>query len=219
MTKVDFKRLLKPLYAPTAAKFVEVDVPPMSFVKVDGFGNPNTVASYAQAVQSLYGVSFAMKFAAKNTLDRDYVVPPLEGLWWADDPSAFVSRRKDEWRWTMMIMVPEFVTREMFDAAVAKTRDKIGALPDSLRLEDYAEGPSLQILHVGSYDEEGPTLDMLHHDIMPERNLAFNGPHHEIYLSDPRKTVAAKLRTVLRQPVRPMGDGLVTQAPAPIHIT
>lgn len=200
--KVDFKKLFRPLYSPPAGQFVTVDVPEMQFVKVDGAGDPNTAPAHRAAVEALYGVSYAMKFAAKAALGRDYVVPPLEGLWWADDPASFVTREKDQWNWTMMILVPDFITRDMFDEAVAKLRKKSGPPPQSLRLEAYHEGLSLQTLHIGSYDDEGPTLDRLHTEIMPGEKMGFNGPHHEVYLSDPRKTAASRLKTILRQPVK-----------------
>lgn len=201
MEKIDFKTTLKGLYAPPAGKFVPVDVPRMRFVKVDGQGDPNTAPAYRAAIEWLYSVSYALKFAAKAR-GADYTVPPLEGLWWADDPSAFTKREKDLWRWTMMIMVPDFTTGDMFAAALAKAGAKLGTPPATLRLEDYHEGPSLQTLHRGSYDDEAPVLAHLHDEVMPARGLTFNGPHHEIYLSDPRRTEPARLRTVLRQPVR-----------------
>ena len=201
MQKTDFKKTLKSLYAPTAKEFALVEVPTMQFVKVDGHGNPNTAASYKAAVEWLYGVSYAMKFAAK-ALGQDYAVPPLEGLWWAEDNAAFTERAKDRWNWTMMIMAPGFVTPEMFEAAVANTRKKLGEVPASLRFEPYDEGLAVQIMHVGSYDDEAPTIRRLHAEFIPEHGLAENGEHHEIYLSDPRKTEPAKLKTILRQPVR-----------------
>ncbi len=189
MAKIDFKKTLKPLYNPPIAEFASVEVPPMQFVKVDGEGDPNTAPAYRSAVEWLYGVSYAMKFAAKAALGKDYVVPPLEGLWWADDPASFVTRQKHQWRWTMMIMVPDFVVRATFENALAKTGGKLGRSPQSLRLEPYDEGLSLQTLHVGSYDGEGPVLARLHGEVMPNRGMTFNGPHHEIYLSDPRQPV------------------------------
>jgi hypothetical protein len=205
MEKIDFKTTLKALYNPSPRAFVTIDVPVLQFVKVDGEGDPNINPSYRAAVEWLYGTSYAMKFAAKAEIGRDYVVPPLEGLWWADDPASFVARRKDEWRWTMMILAPDFVTPAMVEAAVAKTATKLGDPPPSLRIEAYAEGLAFQTLHVGSYDDEGPVLARLHGEIMPAAGMTFNGPHHEIYLSDPRKTVPSKLRTILRQPVRAIG--------------
>lgn len=204
MEKIDFKKTLKALYSAPAGKFVAVDVPPMQFVKVDGAGDPNCVPDYGEALGWLYSTSYAMKFASK-ALGRDYVVPPLEGLWWADDPAAFAARHKDQWQWSMMILVPDFVSAEMFEEARRKAAAKLGKAPVSLRLERLVEGPSLQTLHIGSYDAEGPVLAQLHDIEMPARGLTFNGPHHEIYLGDPRKVAASKLRTVLRQPVRMIG--------------
>ncbi len=202
MDKIDFRKLHTELYAPPRGRFVSVDVPAMQFVKVDGAGNPNTAPAYRKALEWLYSTSYAMKFAAKKAVGTDYVVPPLEGLWWSDDPASFTARRKDDWKWTMMIMVPDFVDRAMFDAAVAKASGKLGAPPASLRLEAYDEGRCLQTLHVGSYDDEAPVLAALHDEIMPAQGLTFAGHHHEIYLSDPRKVAPEKLRTILRQPVR-----------------
>lgn len=203
LAKVDFKKALPGLYAAPRDRFVSVDVPAMQFVMVDGSGDPNMASAYKQAVEWLYSTSYAMKFAAKAALKKDYTVPPLEGLWWADDPADFVARRKDRWRWTMMIMVPDFVDRPLFEAAVEKAKKKFGVPPSSLRFERFAEGRCLQILHIGSYDDEAPTLARLHDEVMPSQGLTFAGHHHEIYLSDPRRTEPARLKTILRQPVKP----------------
>ena len=202
MDKIDFKTELKQLYQPGPREFTFVDVPTMTFVMVDGQGDPNTADSYRAAVEWLYGVSYAMKFASKD-LGQDYFVPPLEGLWWADDPRDFVAKNKANWRWTMMVMVPDFITRAMYEAALEKSAEKLTDAPASLRFETYAEGRALQIMHLGSYDDEGPALEHLHEVEMPGRKLVHNGHHHEIYLNDPRKTAPAKLKTILRQPVKP----------------
>lgn len=194
---------MKHLFQAPKGRFVEVDVPDLRYVMVDGAGNPNTAPAYQDALEWLYPVSYAMKFAAKTELSRDYVVPPLEGLLWADDPQDFVARNKDAWSWTMMIMVPDFVTDAMFDAAVEKTRRKMGASPATLRLETFSEGRCLQALHIGSYDDEGPLLAHLHDALMTAHNLTFNGHHHEVYIGDPRRVDASRLKTVLRQPVKP----------------
>jgi hypothetical protein len=200
MTKIDFRTTLAHY---KAARTIElIDIPPMQFVMVDGSGNPNTAPAYKTAIEWLYATSYALKFAAKAQ-GHDYVVPPLEGLWWADDPADFVARNKDNWRWTMMIMAPDFITPALLEAAVAKTAKKAASgQPASLRHARYDEGQSLQVLHVGSYDDEGPLLAQLHDIEMPARSLAFNGHHHEIYLGDPRRSAPDKLRTILRQPVR-----------------
>jgi hypothetical protein len=109
MGNIDFKKTLSALYSAPADRFARIEVPLMQFVKVDGAGDPNTALLYKQAIEWLYSVSYAMKFASKASLGKDYVVPPLEGLWWADDAADFVARRKDRWRWTMMIMAPDFL--------------------------------------------------------------------------------------------------------------
>ena len=204
MQKIDFKKTLKPLYAPKPGDFHPVDVPPMRFLQVEGHGNPNTVPAYGLAVEALYATSYALKFASKFELGQDYVVPPLEGLWWAADPAAFTQRRKDAWHWIMMIMVPDFVEAALVDDAMQKAEARINGLPESLKLADLDEGQCLQKLHIGSYDDEAPALEHLHDKLMPTQGLTFNGPHHEIYLSDPRRVAPAKLRTILRQPVRPV---------------
>ncbi|MDA5339605.1 GyrI-like domain-containing protein [Stenotrophomonas maltophilia] len=204
MDKIDFRKRDRALYQPPAGRFVPVDVPPLPYVMVDGRGDPNTAPAYAQAVQWLYSVSYALKFALKAE-GRDYVVPPLEALWSADDPASFVARRKDEWAWTVMIRTPEDIRPAQWQAAISKARAKLGDAPPSLRHERLAEGLSLQTLHVGAYDDEGPVLAHLHDEVMPALGYTFAGPHHEIYLSDPRRTEAARLKTVLRQPVRPIG--------------
>lgn len=203
MQKIDVRKLWPNLYSAPAGKFVTVDVPSLRYVTVDGHGDPNRDPSYQSALQWLYSVSYAMKFAAKSDLGRDYVVPPLEGLWSADDPADFVARRKDRWRWTMMILAPEFLELSMFASAVQKARNKLGDPPPSLRLETLHEGQCLQVLHVGRYEAEGPILNTLHCELMPARGLTFAGPHHEIYLSDPRRVAPDKLKTLLRQPVKP----------------
>ncbi|MFV0645140.1 MAG: GyrI-like domain-containing protein [Sphingomonadaceae bacterium] len=202
MTKLDLKKKYRDLFNPPIRDFVEVQPPKMSFVKIDGEGDPNTAAPYRAGIEWLYSVSYAMKFAAKSRLASDYVVPPLEALWWSDDPGTFVRREKDRWQWTIMIMAPDFVTDALFEDAVAKTLLKRDDRPSSLRFESFAEGRSLQIMHIGSYDDEGPTLQRLHDEIMPALGVTFDGPHHEVYLNDPRKIAPSKLNTILRQPIR-----------------
>jgi hypothetical protein len=202
MPKTDFKRELKHLYNPPQ-RFTVVEVPPMSFLMIDGHGDPNTAQAYKDALEALYAVAYKVKFASKRALDRDYVVPPLEGLWWAEDMLAFIERDKSTWDWTMMIMQPEWITQDMVAEAVRQINTSKGlpALP-LLRLETYDEGLSVQILHVGSYDDEAPTIARLHNEFLPENDYVEAGKHHEIYMSDPRRTAPDKLKTVLRQPVK-----------------
>lgn len=201
MQKLDLKKLRKGFFQAPHNRFVEVVLPPLLYAAVDGHGDPNRSDDYARALQALYSTAYILKFASKSE-GRDFTVAPLEGLWSATDPASFVERRKDEWDWTMLIMMPDFITPPDFERARAKAADKLGGIPASLRLETIDEGLCLQALHVGSYDDEGPLLRELHKRIMPDGGYEFAGPHHEIYLSDPRKTEASKLRTILRQPVR-----------------
>lgn len=170
---------------------------------VDGHGDPNTSEEYADAIAALYPMAYALKFASKTDLDKDYVVPPLEALWWASDMDAFtVNRDKSQWEWTAMIFVPEWITRDMFDVAVAKVESsKKSVNLDRVRLDELHEGPCVQTLHVGSYDDEAGVLAELHHTFIPNSGLRMTGTHHEIYLSDARRVESAKLRTILRQPV------------------
>ena len=158
MTKIDFKKEFKHLYSPPKGKFSIVDVPAMNFLMVDGVGYPVGNPSYEQALEALYGISYGLKFASKS-LGKDYVVPPLEGLWWMEDMSQFSIEKKDEWEWTMMIMQPEWVTRDLLDAEISDVAQKKD-LPsmDKLRFEIYHEGLSVQTFYVGPYSEEGPTI-------------------------------------------------------------
>lgn len=202
MAKIDFKKTLKALYAPSQKDFVVVDIPKMNFVMIDGAGPPGNQA-YTNACSWLFPISYGLKFMSKITLKQDYVVPPLEGLWWANDMTAYTENRKDEWQWTLMIMVPEWITHDMFTQSLDKASSKLGTPPETLRFEALEEGKSVQILHLGPFSEEGPTLARLHKEYMPAHGLTWNGKHHEIYLRDPRKSAPEKLRTVLRQPVTP----------------
>ena len=203
MPKIDFKKELKHLYRPSAKEFMVVDVPPMKFLMIDGHGDPNTAQEYQDAVEALYAVSYKLKFVSKRELGKDYVVPPLEGLWWAEDMETFTTARdKSAWDWTMMIMQPEWITQEMVEEAIRQVEKKGLPALSKLCLETYHEGLAVQILHIGSYDDEGPTMARMHNEFIPESGYEEAGKHHEIYLSDVRKVAPEKLKTVLRQPVR-----------------
>jgi hypothetical protein len=203
--KVDLKKTLDP-YRATRGAFRIVDVPTFRYIMIDGYGDPNTSPLYPRSLEALYPVAYAMKFASKRELGRDYVVPPLEGLWWAGDMAAFTTARdKSQWHWTMMVMVPPWVGRDLFDAAVQQvaTKKAPGRLAD-VRLAELAEGRCVQTLHIGSFDDEGAVLERMHGEFLPANGLRLAGTHHEIYFSDPRKTAPEKLRTLLRQPVTPV---------------
>ncbi|MBN1889097.1 MAG: GyrI-like domain-containing protein [Thermoflexales bacterium] len=202
ITTIDFKKELKHLYNPSSKAFVVVDVPPMQFLMIDGHGNPNTAQEYQDAIGALYTVAYTLKFMSKKTLGKDYVVPPPEGLWWAEDMEAFTRGDKDSWDWTMMIMQPDWISPAMVEQAVEQAKKKGLPALSKLRLESYHEGLSVQIMHIGPFANEGPTLHKLHLEFIPQGGYQTNGKHHEIYLSDPRRTAPEKLKTVLRQPVK-----------------
>ena len=204
MDNFDIKKAHRDLYAPKPGEWHVVEVPELSFLQVDGHGDPNTTPAYIAAVEALFTLSYAVRAIAKRDLARVHTVGPLEGLWSADDPAAFVARDKSAWDWTMLISQPAWITDDMVaEARQRAARKNLPAL-DRVRFAPYTEGTSVQILHVGSYDDEAPALARLHDEYLPSNGLTFNGRHHEVYLSDPRRTEAAKLRTVLRQPVRPV---------------
>lgn len=201
--KIDFKRSLRGYRAPRG-RFEIVDVPDMRYLMVDGHGDPNTSPVFTDTVTTLYPVAYALKFASKRDLGRDYVVPPLEGLWWAEDMDFFTSSRDESrWDWTMMLMVPDWIDGAMVDTAITRTADK-GAPPrlDDLRLQEISEGRCVQTLHIGSFDDEAPVLDRMHHGFIPDQGLRMDGRHHEVYLSDFRRVAPERMRTILRQPVR-----------------
>ena len=198
----DVKRELRALYAPKNRDWETLVVPPQRFLAVDGSGDPNTAQAYVDAVEALYAVAYTVKFAGKRA-GRDSVVGPLEGLWYADDLAVFTARDKAAWSWTMLISLPGWVSDAQVEEAVAAARLKKKSLPglDRVRIESLDEGLCMQLLHVGSYDDEAPALARLHGEVLPAEGLRERGRHHEVYLSDPRRVAPEKLKTVVRQPV------------------
>lgn len=198
--KVDFRKTLD-VYQAKRANFRIVDVPDMRYLMIDGRGDPNSSPAFGEAIEALYPVAYKLKFASKRDLDRDYVVPPLEGLWWADDMSAFTANRdKGKWSWTLMLMVPEWIQPAMVTTAVEQAATKSARVGD-VRLETLSEGRCVQTLHVGSFDDEAGVLAEMHDVFIPDHGLHMVGKHHEIYLSDFRRVAPEQLRTILRQPV------------------
>ncbi|KOX03938.1 GyrI-like domain-containing protein [Micromonospora profundi] len=201
-SKVDFKKTLD-TYQANRGRFRIVDVPDMRYLMIDGQGDPNTSPAFTAAVEALYPVAYKLKFASKTGLGRDYVVPPLEGLWWAEDMASFTAARdKSLWSWTLLLMVPDWIDRTMFTAAVEQVtvKSRPARLAD-VRLETLSEGRCVQTLHVGSFDDEADVLARMHHEFIPGEGLQMAGDHHEIYLSDFRRVAPERQRTILRQPV------------------
>jgi hypothetical protein len=203
--KVDPKKQHADLYHPSAHEVSVVDVPAMTFLMIDGTGDPNSSEDYHQAVAAVYGLSYALKFLLKKEQGRDYAVMPLEGLWWAPDMRAFSVEHKEGWLWTMMIVQPAEVTPALLERARAEAqRKKPSPALGKVRLEAFHEGLAAQIMHQGPYAAEGPTIARLH-TFIREQGYTFDGSrlkHHEIYPSDPSRAAPEKMRTVLRQPMK-----------------
>jgi len=206
----DFKKEYKDLYLPTAKPNI-IDVPKMVFIMVDGKGNPNTCEAYKNAVGLVYALSYSIKMSKmRATQPRDYfeyIVPPLEGLWWGEGnyfDESFI-QDKDRLHWTSMIRQPEFAVQEVYEEAKIALGKKKPELDLSLaRLVSLAEGLCVQIMHVGSYDDEPATIEVLNKFIAEmgyKNDISTNRKHHEIYLGDPRKTIPEKLKTVIRHPI------------------
>lgn len=200
--KIDLKKTIDG-YRAREGEFRVLEVPEHRYLMVDGHGDPNTTPEYTHALEALYPVAYTLKFASARELGRDYVVPPLEGLWWADDMRAFTTHRdKTRWHWTLMLLLPPWIEDGMFEAAVeaVASRRRPQRL-DEVRVQTLAEGRCVQTLHIGPYDEEAAVLHRMHEQIIPDAGLRLSGRHHEIYLSDARRVAPDRLRTILRQPV------------------
>lgn len=202
MEKIDYKKKLKDLYKPTVKKVEIVTVPEMNFLMVDGEGDPNTSQPFSDAIEALFPLAYTLKFMIKNgNMAIDYGVLPLEALWWADDITALAKGNKDDWKWTVMIMQPEFITREMVEKAAKEVkRMKSPASLPLVKFESFKEDKAAQTMHIGPFSEEGPAIEKVH--LFIEQNGSQRiGKHHEIYLSDIRRTAPEKWKTIIRQPM------------------
>lgn len=202
MEKIDYRKKFKHLYKPSAKKVNIVEVPKWNYLMVDGEGNPNTSQSFQDAIEVLYPLSYALKFMIKKEkIGIDYGVLPLEGLWWADDMSSFSVNDKDDWKWTLMIMQPDVITKELVKEAIEQVKNKKNPVSLPLvRFESFEEGKAAQIMHIGPFSEEGPTIEKVH-SFIEENGSLRRGKHHEIYLSDIRRAAPEKWKTIIRQPM------------------
>jgi hypothetical protein len=208
MDKVDLRKELKHLYLPSAKKVEVVDVPPFKFCTIDGQieagQSPSTSPVFQDAMQALYGIAYTLKFAAKLRKENpiDYTVMALEALWWVEG-GEFDIARPEEWRWSAMIMQPDFIDETMYQESLAQLRKKKPSPAlDLLRFETFHEGLCMQTMHIGPYSAEPATIERMH-IFASENSYRLGGKHHEIYLGDPRRGDPAKLKTVLRQPIEP----------------
>ncbi|MCL2703789.1 MAG: GyrI-like domain-containing protein [Defluviitaleaceae bacterium] len=206
---IDFKKTEKHLYQPKSSPSI-IDVPEMTFIAVDGKGNPNTSEAYKTALEILYGLSYTIKMSKMSGTQPEgyfeYVMPPLEGLWWTADGGTVDFSDKGGFCWTSMIRQPEFVKPEVFEfAAFTFVKKKPDLDISKARLIKLTEGLCVQIMHIGSYDDEPATIAAM--DKYAEEqgyviDINETRRHHEIYLNDPRKVPPAKLKTIIRHPVR-----------------
>ena len=203
MQKTDLRKEWKHLYKPSSKKIEIVDVPRMNFLMTDGKGDPNTSEEFQAAVEALFGVSYTAKFMVKKSaIAVDYSVMPLEGLWWADNMAEFSIEHKADWKWTAMIMQPEYVTRDLLQTAMEQVKKKKNpSALSKLRFDSFHEGQAAQIMHIGPFAEEGPTIEKIH-QFIGDNGYELTGKHHEIYLSDFRRAAPEKLKTVIRQPFK-----------------
>jgi hypothetical protein len=206
MKIIDLKKTLKPFYTASAARPVIVDVPTANCLMVDGRGDPNST-TFQEAVGTLYSVAYAMKFSFRKERAIDYPVMALEGLWDADDITEFARQKRDNWKWTLLIVLPDIVTKKDVTATVAavKKKAKFPRFPE-VRFEKFAEGRAAQVMHIGPYSAETETIQGLHR-FVEEQGLRLRGRHHEIYLGDPRRSAPEKLKTIIRHPVAEKSSG------------
>ncbi len=198
MASVDLKKL-RGDYSPKEIPEI-VEIPARQFLMIDGAGDPNTAEEYRHAIEALYPLAYALRAALKQASGVAYVVMPLEGLWWAEDMQDFSAADKSNWLWTSMIGLPEAVTSSMIEETLPRvTKEKNLVAGERVRVAQFNEGTAAQILHIGPYAAEEPTIAALH-QFIADNGYQLSGKHHEIYLSDPRKTDPAKLRTIIRQP-------------------
>lgn len=209
MVAFDYKKEYKEFYLPSGQPQV-VTVPEMNFLAVRGKGNPNLPdGGYKQAIGLLYGVAYTIKMSkmGRHQIDGyfDYVVPPLEGLWWQEGVCGVDYTRKEDFQWISMIRLPEFVTPEVFHWAVTEAADKKKMDFSAEEFMTWQEGRCVQCMHVGPYDNEPVTLQKMQHFMQQQGLVSAFSPgryHHEIYLSDVRRCRPENLKTVIRHPVR-----------------
>lgn len=205
----DYKKEYKEFYMPKNKPSI-VNVPSMNYIAVRGSGNPNVEGSeYKQSIGLLYAITFTIKMSkmGEHHIEGyfDYVVPPLEGFWWQDNVKGIDYSRKEDFHFISVIRLPDFVTREDFEWAVAEATRKKKTDFSKVEFMTYEEGLCVQIMHIGPYDDEPASVELMHKFAQEngyESDISDTRLHHEIYLSDARKVAPERLKTVIRHPVR-----------------
>lgn len=209
MKKIDFKKVYKQFYMPKKIPAI-IDVPTFNYIAIEGKGNPNEQdGEYQEALQLLYAIVFTIKMSkmGEHKLDDyyEYVMPPLEGLWWMPGKEGIDYQNKQDFHFVSMIAQPDFVDEEVFVWACEEVEKKKGLDTSKAKFISMNEGCCVTCMHLGSYDDEPATLDQMHKfadEMGYEFDLSDERRHHEIYLSDPRKGNPEKLKTVIRVPIR-----------------
>jgi hypothetical protein len=188
MSVLDSREKLKELYLPSADGFVLVDVPELRYIMLDGEGDPDGDL-FANLTRWLFAVVHPLRLLGRQHMGKNFVEPPLECLWWADDIQDFIAGKREKFKWRLMIVADaDWLTRALFDEGVEQASKRLGDVPSSLRLESYAEGKCVQIMHIGPPGSQAATMARMHGEFLPANNLTPHGYHHEIYLNDPRRS-------------------------------
>ncbi len=206
MITLDLKKQYKDLYSPSAKVVQVVSVPNLRFIRIDGEieegYRPGDSPGFAAATEAIYGISYTLKFASKQRPENpiDYPVMALEGQWWVEQ-GVYDFNNTAGWKYSLMMMQPEHITPQMFGEALEKLRKKRpNPALAALRLEDFVEGRAIQVMHIGPYSSEPETIRRMD-EFAVEHGYTLHGRHHEIYLSDPRRADAEKMKTILRHPI------------------
>lgn len=205
----DYKKEYKEFYMPSNKPTI-IEIPKMNYIAVQGKGNPNDAeGEYKQSISSLYTIAFTLKMSYKNDYKINgffnYVVPPLEGLWWQDGIEGIDYNKKEDFNFISVIRLPDFITKKDFEWAILEATKKKKEDFSNVKFLEYNEGLCIQCMHIGSYDNEPVTIDLMHRYLSDRGykiDITDKKFHHEIYLSDPRKVSADRLRTVIRHPIK-----------------
>ena len=206
---LDYKKEYKDLYSPKNEP-MEINIPEITFVAIEGKGNPNDKdGEYQKALEIIYGIQYTIKMSKKgNYIPNgyfDYVVPPLEGLWWSNKDEIFPIKDKSKFCWISMIRLPEYVTKDVFEWACIEVNKKKKINTEKAKYLKIKEGLCVQMMHIGSYDDEPKTIKIMEEYIVKNNfinDISSKRRHHEIYLSDPRKAKPSKMKTILRIPIK-----------------
>lgn len=196
--KLDLKKEQKDIFSVKEHEYKKVTCPKSYYIALDGKGDPNNNEEYQNIVGTLYKMAYSIKMDYKKK-DLDFVVMPLTGFWWSENIEDFTKEPKDKWMWTMMIQVPDFITKETVEEMKEKLRGESNYI-DKIQFIEIEEGEAFETLYIGAYKDEGDTIKKLHETIT-EAGYRISGKHEEIYLSDPRRVEESKLKTIIKQSV------------------